>query len=76
MTTSSIGMLATSENRATRRTCSRPLLPMADRAALPLAIRRPKSTSRVIAGIRLATSRAAVSGGEMKSVCSDWPLRI
>ena len=67
-------MLATRENKATSLTCSLPLLPIELFAALPFAILRPNSTSKVIAGIRLATSKAAVKGGEMKSVWSDCRL--
>ncbi|GAA0482018.1 hypothetical protein GCM10009096_25370 [Parasphingorhabdus litoris] len=71
MTTNNMGTLATSENNATKRTCRRPLLPTADFAALPLAIRRPSNTSKIMAGIKFATSKAAVSGGEIKSVRPD-----
>ena len=63
ITTSRVGTLAITEKSATRRTCSRPLPPIGDRAARRIATRRATSTISAIAGTRLATSSAATIGG-------------
>ena len=74
MTTSSVGTLAITEKRATRRTWSLPLPPICERAARPIATRRAASTIRAVAGTRLATRSMATIGG----VSSDWgePCRV
>ena len=67
MTTSRVGTLAITEKRATSRRWSRPLPPIGDRAARPIATRRANSTISAIAGTRLATSSKATIGGVSKA---------
>ena len=63
MTTRSVGTAAISENRATSRTCRRPLLPIDERSARRTAMRRPMRNRIDVAASRLATSNAAITTG-------------
>ena len=61
--TNTVGTAAITENKATSRVCSRPV-PIPRRSARALASRRASNTISAIAGIKLATSSSAISGGE------------
>ena len=62
ITTSKVGTLAITENKATSRTWSRPLPPIGECAARRIASRRATSTIRAMAGTRLATSSSGHHG--------------
>ena len=63
--TSTVGTAAMTENKATSRVCSRPL-PSPPAAARSIASLRENSTISAIAGMRLATSSSAISGGDSR----------
>ena len=66
------GTAASSEKIATSRTCNCPSLsPIVD--ARLMAMRRPINIINVVAGSRLATSRAAAKGGDRGSVFGPCP---
>ena len=71
--TSTVGTAAMTENSATSRVCSRPL-PSPPCSARAIATRRDNSTISAIAGIRLATSSSAISGGDSSEPGLRRPL--
>jgi hypothetical protein len=73
---SSIGTLAITENSATSRTCSRPLPPIAVRAARRIATRRPISTNSATQGSKLAISSSATTGGVSSRSSVSWPMTM